>query len=643
MIQKTGRERRTYIRLKSVFPVELFLSGSQDPANKRMIQGFTCDVSRGGFCMRINDPCPEILSAVSDDKRSFTIHINMPVTHRPIEVEALAAWHRIKEKKHFKRLKIGFQYTNIAEADRKRIMSAARQSIWLPRTAVLLILVLVGLLGFNQYHTVLVTKKNRELIGNFQNIQRKIDAYTQSARKLDKEYDFYEKELGEISRQQVTLDTKLGDIDPAGMKTLIAEKIELEKELDLVKSEKSSLENRLNDITQRRSRTETLLRAADMDRQLLEKDTLENMFQWIRTHQNKFTGLIMSFEGDPAIKNWGFTYDQALACQVFLLSGDDDRAARILFFYKNKAKMSKSGYLNAYNVMTGKPVENIVHMGPNIWIAIAAIQYTDKTGDNKYLSVAEDVARWVILNRDNEGGITGGPGITWYSTEHNLDAYALFSMLYDVTKDKKYEKEATSTLKWIKDNTYSPETGRMKRGKGDSTIATDTMAWAIAAIGPAMLFKEKMDPDAMLDFAENNCLVETDFIRPDGSKIKIKGFDFSRSANIARGGVVSSEWSAQMIMAFRIMARFYTDLGEKEKAEKYSSKASLYLRELDKMVISSPSRSGQGAGCLPYATQPNARTGHGWRTPDGRDTGSVAGTAYTIFAKENYNPLSLDE
>jgi hypothetical protein len=97
-----------------------------------------------------------------------------------------------------------------------------------------------------------------------------------------------------------------------------------------------------------------------------------------------------------------------------------------------------------------------------------------------------------------------------------------------------------------------------------------------------------------------------------------------------------------MVISYRMMADYYAKLGDKAKETEYAAKAELYLNELDKMIISSPSPSGQGAGCLPYASQPNADTGHGWRTPAGPQTGSVSGTAYTIFAKKGYNPLSID-
>jgi hypothetical protein len=154
--------------------------------------------------------------------------------------------------------------------------------------------------------------------------------------------------------------------------------------------------------------------------------------------------------------------------------------------------------------------------------------------------------------------------------------------------------------------------------------------------------KHGMDPDGIMKFAEDFCRVTTKFTRPDGAAVSITGFDFARTRNVARLGIVSSEWTAQMVIAFRLMANYHSLLNEHERAEEFKNKADFYSNELDKLVISSPSPSGQGAGCLPYSSQPNADTGHGWRTPDGEDTGSVAGTAYTIFAKKGYNPMWIE-
>ena len=77
------------------------------------------------------------------------------------------------------------------------------------------------------------------------------------------------------------------------------------------------------------------------------------------------------------------------------------------------------------------------------------------------------------------------------------------------------------------------------------------------------------------------------------------------------------------------------------KARAYELKAENILLQLGNMIISSPSPSGQGESCLPYATQDFVDTGHGWMTPKGKATGSVAGTTYALFAYYNYNPLEL--
>jgi hypothetical protein len=98
-----------------------------------------------------------------------------------------------------------------------------------------------------------------------------------------------------------------------------------------------------------------------------------------------------------------------------------------------------------------------------------------------------------------------------------------------------------------------------------------------------------------------------------------------------------------MVIAFKIMSDYYFKKDMIAKARSYKLKADEYLAQLGNMVISSPSPSGQGESCLPYATADFVDTGHGWLTPKGKSTGSVAGTAYTLFAYYNYNPLEFKD
>ena len=353
----------------------------------------------------------------------------------------------------------------------------------------------------------------------------------------------------------------------------------------------------------------------------------------------------MSFEGDRDISNWAFIYDQALVTQAYIYFGDLERARKILDFFDKKAKRINGRFSNAYYVNDGSTAEYTVHAGPNLWLGITALQYVKKTGDRYYLKLAEDIAKGIIglQSQDNEGGLRGGPELAWYATEHNLDGYAFFNMFYQLTNRPDYLNARDRILNWLVKHTYAKSDIPIIRGKGDSTIATDTYAWSVAAIGPEKLKKIGMDPDKIMEFAEENCRVEVDYCRPDGQVLKVQGFDFAPERHLARGGVASSEWTAQMALSFKIMADYYRQNGSPAEAKRYQDKYIYYLGELGKMIISSPSPSGQGESCLPYATHEVADTGHGWITPKGNTTGSLSGTVYAIFAYYGYNPLGFNE
>ena len=406
-----------------------------------------------------------------------------------------------------------------------------------------------------------------------------------------------------------------------------------------------ALENKLTSVKRDENMVTKELIRLDERKVMLEQANFDKMYQWLKIHQNNRTGLVSSFEGDKEIANWSFTYDLALVAQAYTKFSDFDRAKKILDFFAHNAKRVNGWFLNAYYVDDGAPAEFIMHCGPNLWVGLAIMQYTQSTQDKSYLSVAESIAATIInlQNQDADGGIRGGPAVEWYSTEQNLDAYAFFNMLAQVTQKAAYAQAAQKTINWLVNNTYDRPDLPVKRGKGDSTIATDTYAWSIAAIGPVKLLALGMDPDKILEFVEENCSVEVNFARANDQSVKIKGFDFAPQAHTARGGVVSSEWTAQMVVSYKIMEEFYLKKGNKAKADSYGQKAQMYLGQLCNMIISSASASGQGQGCLPYATLDQVDTGHGWATPKGSHTGSVSGTAYTLFAYYGFNPLELKE
>ncbi len=634
-----GAERRKYIRLDTVIPVQFRLESLDSKQSlSPWIQGFTNNIGHGGICLSVNDLSPDLIKLIQEKRVKLSIEIDMPLSSNSICALVSLAW--TKEIGGLsKRYLLGLDYEKINPKQNYILIRYAwARKLSLP-LVILAIAILSLSLGFNAYLNIKLTHKNKMLVEELVGVLQ--------------ESKLVKKQLGQIAQERAILQSK---IESLATQIKSASERKVEKPLAAVDNTKE-LNGVILKLVQERDLLQAKLVTLQLDEKavqaeslrletkkvVLEKANLDKMYQWFKIRQNPHTGLVMSFEGDKDIASWAFLYDQALLIQVYMKFSDFSRAKKILDFFADDAKRENGWFLNAYYDSDGAPAEFVMHCGPNIWLGLSIVQYTQATGDKKYLRIAEEIAQNIIQlqNSDSDNGIRGGPLMSWYSTEHHLDAYAFYKMLAKVTGINKYDQAAEKTLSWLVRHTYDREDLPVKRGKGDSTIATDTYAWSIAAIGPAKLKTLGMDPDKIMEFVEENCSVEVDFNRPGGQVVKIRGFDFAPQRNVSRGGVVSSEWTAQMVVSFKIMADYYLKNGQADKAALYQSKADNYLGQLGNMIISSPSPSGQGEGCLPYATQDYVDTGHGWMTPKGKHTGSVSGTAYTIFAYYGINPLEL--
>ena len=106
-------------------------------------------------------------------------------------------------------------------------------------------------------------------------------------------------------------------------------------------------------------------------------------------------------------------------------------------------------------------------------------------------------------------------------------------MMYRVTEEEKYLAAKEKVLSWLKDDAMVPSARQYlpppaSRGRGDATLATDTYAWSLAALGPEILKKIEKDPEAIMEFADENCAVEVKYKRPSGIELSVRGFDFSK-------------------------------------------------------------------------------------------------------------------
>ncbi|OIO37316.1 MAG: hypothetical protein AUJ72_04760 [Candidatus Omnitrophica bacterium CG1_02_46_14] len=625
--------------MNTVFPVEfeiLQTTGEADDAH--LLQSFTRDVSAGGLCLELKILNPETEIKIQTPNLELGLTINLTFAMHPVKAQARIVWIKKQDVERPARYLIGVVYTRVDEKDRSRIISYARRQIWIPRITTVIGILLFALLALIFIKDQKLIEQNKAIVQRFQESVEKESMISSKLLQLQNREEALSRELNKSQTEVRKLNTSMAKlaVDSVQLKGI------REKELVTSLEKERKLNTALKHITQNKEKLEASFQMLQKNEASLSKTTLHQMVEWIKTHRNLRTGLLASFEGDSSLEDWAFTYDQALASQVFLIFGDLNSAETILNFYAKRAERSNGAFYNAYDAVDGRVKESTVHVGPNAWIGLAALQYEHRTKNGRFMPLAKSIGDWLIDNQDLEGGLKGGPSVNWYSTEHNLDAYAFLSMLAKETNDSRYEEAASRALQWIRKYAYSNKTKGISRGKGDATIATDTFSWSIAALGPAKLKELSLDPEEIMNFAENACEVEVPYKKSNGKLTMVKGFDFAKARNVGRGGVISTEWTAQAIVTYRILSNYLDALGEKEKVFNYRQKAGFYLNELQKLIITSSSKTGQGRGCLPYASMDNVDTGHGWRTPKGSQTGSVSGTAYGIFAWIGYNPLSFD-
>ena len=633
-------DKRKYIRLKSILPVEFRIAppaGSLSACGRNLSvgaagsswqQGYTCNVSEGGVCFETVHLDEAALKQVGNPNVEVEVSMRIPLHRPPVKARAKIAWFRPRNplrpigslrEENAPHYMLGLQFTEIAYADCDRMLSQAR--VLSLSTRLLALTVVVLFLGF--------------IIVGFYNYRLRVDN--------EKLVDY----LARAQQEEIQTRNTIGEINRE--KEMLS--AQMEKYANGV-SGRQRLSNEYEQLVARETRIADRLRLLERQKSDMQQTVVERMHQWLKNHQNPLTGLILSFEGDVGIiRGWAFIYDQALAVNTFLLFDDERDARRILNFFKEKLPPADNfkGFPNAYYHDSGDIAEYTVHCGPNIWVGIGILQYTHKTKDDYYLPVARVIADWLITvqDKDPEGGLKGGPEFSWFSTEHNLDAYAFFGMMHELTKEEKYQIAQKRIFSWLKTYAMIPrgkdyQSPPTNRGRGDATIATDTFAWSLAAIGPEKLRQLGMDPEEIMNFAEEHCAVTVPFTRPSGVKLEVTGFDFAKHANISRGGMISPEWTSQMIVSYQILSRYFSQKERLNQAHYYAEKARSYLGELNKLIIASPSVKGQGEGCLPYATLENADTGHGWSTPPGTKTCSVAGTAYMIMAIKQFNSLVLN-
>ena len=433
-----AKERRSYIRLDSVFPVQfrlMSLDGKQILSD--WIQGFTSNIGKGGICLAVNNLNLVLARSIKEPKVKLVLSLELPIFKNTVNCTARVVW--IKEDPdNTNKYIIGTTYETIDPAQNNKIIRFARaQKVFVPAAIITILLLCLGF-AVNSFINFQLIQGNKALVSQLINVVQESGAVKQEIKNIDNEKEDLQIKIQSLQLQIQIVQQEKQKVEGREKQELARDSKKIEQTNRLMEQllgQKGSLEKQLIAVKHKESAVAQELQQLDKRKMNLEKANLDRMYRWLKVHQNPRTGLVLSFEGDSSVGDWAFIYDQSLVSQAYTNFGDFDRAGKIFAFFQKAAGRKNNLFFNAYYCSDGAPAEYIVQSGPNIWLGIAIMQYAKKSGDSSYLGLAEEIAQGIMAlqKQDKDGGIPGGPEISWYSTEHNLDAYAFFNMLYKVT------------------------------------------------------------------------------------------------------------------------------------------------------------------------------------------------------------------
>jgi hypothetical protein len=224
--------------------------------------------------------------------------------------------------------------------------------------------------------------------------------------------------------------------------------------------------------------------------------------------------LVQSFAGGPlGARRFtaSETYDDALVIDAYLAAGTPAGTARARvigngLLYAQAHDPRHDGRLRAaYAPAPLRRPADVTAVSPAslagtmAWAGLALARLYAATGTRAYLTGAEAIGTWVQAHcRDTRGpgGYTGGENaggqkLEWKSTEHNIDLYALFSMLAAQTHDPAWSARA-AWARFFVTSMWDKAAGRFYAGTttdgftpNDGFLPEDVNSWSYLALRDA--------------------------------------------------------------------------------------------------------------------------------------------------------------
>jgi hypothetical protein len=284
--------------------------------------------------------------------------------------------------------------------------------------------------------------------------------------------------------------------------------------------------------------------------------------------------LLLSYESvsgsgqsdEPSGQTAAYTYDNALATIALLACGSDRQAQRIGAGLR-LAALGGTRLRNAYragavadaplangwwdtkgNHWAEDPQQQGTATGNVAWAGLALLDLYAQTGERQWLDATLRLAAWIVAQASDArgaGGFSGGiegddahaRKIAWKSTEHNVDAAALFDRLAAVDKQGGWQRHADAARRFVQSE-WDAASGHFLVGtQPDGVTHNRTTSGLDAQLWPMLLAHAPKEWQRALNYVEREH-------RVDG------GFDF----NADRDGLWL-EGTAQAALVYRTVGR----------------------------------------------------------------------------------------
>jgi uncharacterized repeat protein (TIGR01451 family) len=237
--------------------------------------------------------------------------------------------------------------------------------------------------------------------------------------------------------------------------------------------------------------------------------------------------------GYPYLFSRSWIYDDALAVIAWSMEGECQAAQKTLSALAGLIDVDgKLGF--SYNTADAW-FDNTYRTGAIAWVGYSSVFYQKACGDSQFQSAAERSADWVLTMQDSRGSVKGGPDVSWFSTEHNIDAYFFLRDIGLLKNNTTYLDAAKRIKQSLLSNHWNPSYGCFQQGIDDTAKALDSASWGalfLISIG------QPAKAESCLNFIEANF--------PTTATCNISGYKPYVSTNL-----VWSEGSLGVAMAYQ--------------------------------------------------------------------------------------------